>query len=51
MPETPITARLASGERSFSFEFFPPKDDAGEAVLWEAIRRLDPLNPTIVSVN
>jgi len=50
MPETPITARLASGERSFSFEFFPPKDDAGEAVLWEAIRRLEPLNPTFVSV-
>jgi methylenetetrahydrofolate reductase (NADPH) len=41
---------LASGERSFSFEFFPPKDDAGEAVLWDAIRRLEPLHPTYVSV-
>jgi methylenetetrahydrofolate reductase (NADPH) len=41
---------LASGQRSFSFEFFPPKDDAAEAVLWDAIRRLEPLNPTYVSV-
>jgi methylenetetrahydrofolate reductase (NADPH) len=41
---------LASGRRSFSFEFFPPKDDAAEAVLWDAIRRLEPLSPTYVSV-
>jgi methylenetetrahydrofolate reductase (NADPH) len=50
MLESTVPARLAAGERSFSFEFFPPKDDAGEAVLWEAIRRLEPLNPTFVSV-
>jgi methylenetetrahydrofolate reductase (NADPH) len=50
MLESTVAARLASGERSFSFEFFPPKDDAGEAVLWQAIRRLEPLNPTFVSV-
>jgi methylenetetrahydrofolate reductase (NADPH) len=36
--------------RSFSFEFFPPKDDAAEAQLWQAIRRLERLNPTFVSV-
>ena len=41
---------LASGGRSYSFEFFPPKDDAGEAQLWEAIRRLESLRPTFVSV-
>ena len=41
---------LASGQRSFSFEFFPPKDDTAEAVLWDAIRRLEPLRPTYVSV-
>jgi methylenetetrahydrofolate reductase (NADPH) len=41
---------LLSGRRSFSFEFFPPKDDAGETVLWEAVRRLEPLAPTFVSV-
>ena len=41
---------LAAGERSFSFEFFPPKDDAGEAALWTAVRRLERLRPTFVSV-
>jgi methylenetetrahydrofolate reductase (NADPH) len=35
---------------SYSFEFFPPKDDAGEQTLWEAIRRLERLRPTFVSV-
>jgi methylenetetrahydrofolate reductase (NADPH) len=41
---------LASGERSFSFEFMAPKTDADEAQLWLAIRRLEPLKPTFVSV-
>ncbi len=41
---------LAAGGRSYSFEFFPPKTDAGEAELWQAIRQLEPLNPTFVSV-
>jgi methylenetetrahydrofolate reductase (NADPH) len=44
-----LRSRLDAG-RSFSFEFFPPRDDAGEAVLWEAIRRLEPLEPSFVSV-
>jgi methylenetetrahydrofolate reductase (NADPH) len=35
---------------SYSFEFFPPKDDAGEQTLWEAIRRLERIHPTFVSV-
>ena len=26
---------IAAGERSFSFEFFPPKDEAGERQLWQ----------------
>jgi methylenetetrahydrofolate reductase (NADPH) len=41
---------LARGERSFSFEFFPPKDAEGERVLWQSIRELEPLKPTFVSV-
>ncbi|HEY5247759.1 MAG TPA: methylenetetrahydrofolate reductase [NAD(P)H] [Dermatophilaceae bacterium] len=35
---------------SYSFEFFPPKDDAGEQMLWEAIRHLEPIRPAFVSV-
>ena len=41
---------LREGGRSFSFEFFPPKDEAGEAQLWDAIRALEPYRPTFVSV-
>ncbi|TQM44609.1 methylenetetrahydrofolate reductase [NAD(P)H] [Pseudonocardia cypriaca] len=45
-----VTQRI-SGERPvFSVEFFPPKDEAGEAELWRAIRRLEPLDPAFVSV-
>jgi methylenetetrahydrofolate reductase (NADPH) len=46
---TSLRSRLDAG-RSFSFEFFPPRDDASEAVLWEAVRRLEPLAPSFVSV-
>ncbi|GAA2207228.1 methylenetetrahydrofolate reductase [NAD(P)H] [Nonomuraea monospora] len=41
---------LASGGRSFSFEFFPPKTDEGARQLWRAIRELESLRPTFVSV-
>src|SRR4051794_32443046 len=41
---------LAHGERSFSFEFFPPKDEAGEEILWRSISELEELRPTFVSV-
>ena len=33
-----------------SFEFFPPKTEAMEATLWQAITRLAPLGPRFVSV-
>ncbi|MGZ6870195.1 MAG: methylenetetrahydrofolate reductase, partial [Frankiaceae bacterium] len=41
---------LAIGQPSFSFEFFPPKTDEGERLLWQAIRELEPLRPAFVSV-
>ena len=41
---------LEQGERSFSFEFFPPKDEAGEQALWSAIEALEPYQPSFVSV-
>jgi methylenetetrahydrofolate reductase (NADPH) len=45
-----IRERLAAGERSISFEFFPPKDEAGERQLWTTLRELEALQPTFVSV-
>jgi methylenetetrahydrofolate reductase (NADPH) len=41
---------LASGERTFSFEFFPARTEDGERLLWQAIRELEPLHPHFVSV-
>ncbi|WP_345358103.1 methylenetetrahydrofolate reductase [NAD(P)H] [Actinoallomurus liliacearum] len=41
---------LAAGEPTFSFEFFPPKTEQGARNLWQAIRRLEVLRPTFVSV-
>jgi methylenetetrahydrofolate reductase (NADPH) len=41
---------LAAGGRSFSFEFMPPKTAAEEDRLWLAIRQLEGLQPTFVSV-
>jgi methylenetetrahydrofolate reductase (NADPH) len=41
---------LTRGEPSFSFEFFPPKTEAGTRVLWDTIRRIEPLAPSFVSV-
>lgn len=41
---------MRSAAPTFSFEFFPPKDDEGEAVLWRSISDLEPLGPAFVSV-
>jgi methylenetetrahydrofolate reductase (NADPH) len=41
---------LQAGQPTFSFEFFPPKDEAGERQLWQSIRQLEPLHPSFVSV-
>ena len=44
-----IADLLASG-RTFSFEFFPPKDDAEHTRLVETLMDLQPLHPSFVSV-
>jgi methylenetetrahydrofolate reductase (NADPH) len=45
-----ITNLFASGKRLFSFEFFPPKTEAGAANLARAIHDLRDLSPDFVSV-
>ncbi|MEU5873225.1 methylenetetrahydrofolate reductase [NAD(P)H] [Glycomyces sp. NPDC047369] len=41
---------LRSGEPKFSFELFPPRDEASEGVLWRTIRDLERLGADYVSV-
>ena len=48
--EPPKRRFLGRGDIEVSFEFFPPKNQAMEETLWEAIRRLEPLRPKYVSV-
>jgi methylenetetrahydrofolate reductase (NADPH) len=48
-PAPRIADVLKSG-RSFSFEFSPPKTERDEERLWHAIRQLEHLKPTFVSV-
>ena len=45
-----INEILASETPVFSFEFFPPKTDAGEQNLYAALRDLKALDPSFVSV-
>lgn len=41
---------IASGRRTYSFELFPPKTDAGTAALWRTVAELEELGPDFVSV-
>jgi methylenetetrahydrofolate reductase (NADPH) len=45
-----IRELLTTGRPSFSFEFFPPKDDAGLVQLRDSLASLRELRPTYVSV-
>jgi methylenetetrahydrofolate reductase (NADPH) len=45
-----IRELLATGARSFSFEFFPPKTPEAEEVLWRSIRDVEQLRPTFISI-
>ncbi|HXW38765.1 MAG TPA: methylenetetrahydrofolate reductase, partial [Acidimicrobiales bacterium] len=46
---TRIADLLAKGQ-TYSFEFFPPKNDAEQATLVGTLRALEPLEPSFVSV-
>ncbi len=45
-----IAEILAQKRTHFSFEFFPPKTPAASEALFEAIKELDPIHPSFVSV-
>jgi methylenetetrahydrofolate reductase (NADPH) len=45
-----ISEALATQRPFFSFEFFPPKDDAGSRALFATIAALAPLRPAFVSI-
>ncbi|GAA0803399.1 methylenetetrahydrofolate reductase [Spirilliplanes yamanashiensis] len=51
LPASPSIGDLIRGaEPTFSFEFFPPKTADGERLLWQAIRELESLRPSFVSI-
>jgi methylenetetrahydrofolate reductase (NADPH) len=52
LEQAPSVADLlsAGGPPVFSYEFFPPKTDQGEANLWLALRQIEALRPAFVSV-
>jgi methylenetetrahydrofolate reductase (NADPH) len=48
---TPTVRELLAAESpTWSFEFFPPKTPEAEAQLWQALRELERLRPSFVSV-
>ncbi|MGH3492997.1 MAG: methylenetetrahydrofolate reductase [NAD(P)H] [Sciscionella sp.] len=45
-----VVERIGTDGTGFSVEFFPPRDEADEQVLWRSIRELEPFDPTYVSI-
>ncbi|GAA6525735.1 methylenetetrahydrofolate reductase [NAD(P)H] [Intrasporangium sp. DVR] len=45
-----LVAMVTSETPTFSFEFFPPKDDAAAEQLWGAIRSLEKVSPSFISI-
>src|SRR5271155_720106 len=41
---------LGKGKPAISFEFFPPKSEAGFTLLYQTIEELKPIDPSYVSV-
>lgn len=50
MAATVIERLGAAGRPVFSVEFFPPRTDEEERVLWRAVRQLELLDPAFVSI-
>jgi methylenetetrahydrofolate reductase (NADPH) len=51
LPGAPAIGELIrEAAPTFSFEFFPPKTPEGERLLWQAIRELESLQPSFVSI-
>jgi methylenetetrahydrofolate reductase (NADPH) len=47
---TTVLETLDRDQPVFSVEFFPPRSDEDEAILWKTIRQLEALDPAFVSV-
>ncbi|MDG4796516.1 methylenetetrahydrofolate reductase [NAD(P)H] [Micromonospora sp. WMMD1082] len=49
-PQPAIGELIRDRQPTFSFEFMPPKTEQGERQLWQAIRELEALRPSFVSI-
>ncbi|NYT94440.1 methylenetetrahydrofolate reductase [NAD(P)H] [Salinispora sp. H7-4] len=49
-PQSAIGELIRDRRPTFSFEFMPPKTAQGERLLWQAIRELESLRPSFVSI-